>query len=227
MNYKPEESELAKLAVQLSDYTELINTKGSEWINIETEIDRYLIEANIPFPKFDIHHIDKGYIRDSTYYSNAEFANALNLLKNENFRTRLKSHRTILSIDYLDFKTLEEESIAILNRIKRSVPNVKLLYEDVGIIGTSINGYDDVGANSTPMILKDENKSIWEIDIFLKEGSVKFRCRDSWAINWGGLTFPEGTPLPDGPDIPVEEAGNYKVILDITGGKYEFIKLEE
>ena len=104
---------------------------------------------------------------------------------------------------------------------------MKLLIQDVGIIGTSINGYDDVGAKSTPMLLIDEKESIWEIEIYLKVGTVKFRCRDSWAVNWGGDSFPNGEAIKHGYDIPINEEGNYHVILNLSKNSYEFIKKDD
>lgn len=227
LEYNLNDKDQVKLANQLSDYEDLLEAKFLRWYNIPTNIEVYLIDHNIPYPKFNYAEIDKGFITDSTYYTKRDLQNVLSVLTDENYRTRLRSHRTTLVGSYLDFKSLEEESISMLGRIKAYYPEVKLLYEDVGIIGTSINGYNDVGAGSTPMILTNEDKSIWEIELYLKEGTVKFRCRDSWAINWGGETFPRGVPLTDGPNIPVPEAGNYKVVLNITDSKYEFIKLEE
>jgi hypothetical protein len=77
------------------------------------------------------------------------------------------------------------------------------------------------------MTLINEDKSIWEIEIYLKEGRVKFRCRDSWAQNWGGTAFPTGEANFEGPDISVNDAGNYRVVLNLSASTYEFIKLED
>ena len=112
----------------------------------------------------------------------------------------------------------------MLKLIKNYYPGVKLLFQDVGIIGTSINGFDDVGAHSIPMTQTNEDESIWEIEMYLKEGRVKFRCRDSWALNWGGNTIPNGEAIFEGPDIHVNESGNYHIILNLTSNTYEFKK---
>jgi len=224
LEYNLDDPKQVKLANQLLDYQELIKVKYIDYAFKQTDLEKYLIEHNLPYPKVDANHIEKGWIEDSTYYSHADLQNAFDIVTNDNFKTRLKTHRSVVSYDYLDFKSLYEESVAMLRRIKNYYPEVKLLFEDVGIIGTSINGFDNVGASSTPMTLTDEEKSIWQIELYLKEGRVKFRCRDSWAINWGGTTFPKGEPESNGPDIPVTEAGNYRVVLNLTANTYEFIK---
>ena len=125
---------------------------------------------------------------------------------------------------YLDYKTLNVDAKSILKLIKQYYPEVKLLFQDVGIIGTSIDGFDDVGARSTPMNLVDEDNSIWDIELYLKKGRVKFRCRDSWGINWGGDTFPKGEAILEKGDISIPEAGNYHIILNLTENSYKFIK---
>ena len=104
-------------------------------------------------------------------------------------------------------------------------PEVKLLFKDVGIIGTAIDGFDDVGAKSTPMINTDIEKAVWEIALYLKPGAVKFRCRDSWAQNWGGSGFPEGDSGYDGGNILIPEAGNYHITLNLTESWYKFTRM--
>ena len=110
--------------------------------------------------------------------------------------------------------------------IKEYYPEVRLIYQDVGIIGTSINGFPDVGAKSTPLTNKKKDESIWEIEMFLKQGKVKFRSRDSWAQNWGGSSFPSGSAVFDGRDILVNEEGVYHISLNLDKKTYEFIKKE-
>lgn len=227
LNYNTENKEQINLAKQLQNYATLINNKTKTYFKVEAQINKLLLDNNIPFPKLDIDNSHKGLIADSTYYNNEDYDNCVRLLKDPNFRTHLKSQSTQVAFNSLDFKVLYNDANAMLKLIKKYVPDVKLLFQDVGIIGTSIDGFDDVGAHSTPMTLTDEDQSIWEIEIYLKEGRVKFRCRDSWAQNWGGATFPTGDANFEGPDIPVNEAGNYRVVLNLTANTYEFIKQDE
>ena len=194
------------LAKQLMGYGVLINEKEKSGFNIDNTIYEILLDNNISSPGFDFKIPQKGYISDSTHYTDMEILNAKKLLKDENFRTQLKTQHTITSLRVLDFKELHNDAIAILALIKQYHPDVKLMFQDVGIIGTSINGFDDVGAKSTTMTLVDKEESIWEIEMYLKKGRVKFRCRDSWAINWGGNNFPKGKAVDHGGDIIIPEA---------------------
>ena len=214
------------LAKQLMGYGTLVNEKAKSAFPIENTIDEILLQNNIAFPGFDLNNQQEGLIIDSTYYNDRDISKAKQLLKNQNFRTQLKTQRTVISFRVLDLRELHNDALAMLRLIKQYHPKVKLLIQDVGIIGTSINGFDDVGAKSTPMTLVDEEQSIWEIELYLKQGRVKFRCRDSWAINWGGNNFPKGKAENHGNDITISEAGNYRIILNLSQNSYEFIPIK-
>jgi len=225
LDYDSENNAHTKLARQLQSYATLVNNKnGNNFTLFETNIDEILLENTIAFPKFDLEQQNLGFTGDSIYYTNEDLNICVKLLHDKHFRTQLKSKRTQLVIYTLDFRVLHNDALAMLKLIKDYYPDVKLLYQDVGIIGTSIDGFDDVGAHSTPMTLVNEDQSIWEIELYLKQGEIKFRCRDSWAINWGGNSFPKDEAKFEGPNIVIPVAGNYKVILNLTANTYEFIK---
>ena len=114
-----------------------------------------------------------------------------------------------------------------MKRIEHYNPEVRLLFNDVGIIGTSLNGFDDVGGRSQPMIETDKENYIWETEEYLKIGEVKVRCQDSWAQNWGGNSFPQGSALKDGPNIKVNKAGVDRILLDLSNQTYSFEILRE
>ncbi|WP_235299709.1 cadherin repeat domain-containing protein [Portibacter marinus] len=228
LTYNPESPEQKKLANDLLNYKQLLasKTNASYIVDVQAKLSDELVENSIAFFKFDHNQIMSEWVLDSTWYTSQDLEKAKTLLTSQHFKSLLKTSRSSRSFDILDYKALVKESDNMLTLIKKYHPNVKLIYEDVGIIGTSIDGFDNVGAKSTPMVLIDEEHSIWEITLFLKKGVVKFRCRDSWAINWGGNTFPEGIAEHEGSDIEVPEAGNYKVILNLSEKQYKFIKQE-
>jgi len=196
------------------------------------EIDGRLIKAiediDIAYPKLNLDNILGDYDRsDSTYYDATDIKNVHNLVRSHKFRAILKTVRTYKIWNLAESRNRHSDGVSIRNLIKAYYPGVKMFYKDVGIIGTSIDGFDDVGAKSTPMTLTNKDQNIWELDLYLKAGRVKFRCRDSWAQNWGADKFPNGIGKQDGPDIPIPEAGNYHIIFKPVTGKYEFIKQDE
>jgi len=164
-----------------------------------------------------------GGTEDSNYYSEKDYTTLYNLVRSSKFRTILKTLKTYKLVTKSAVTNNYNDGLSIMQLIKTYYPNVKLLYQDVGIIGTAINGYDDVGTKSTPLIQTDIENSIWELDLYLKKGTVKFRCRNSWNQNWGGTSFPKGKAEQNGTNIPVEE-GNYHVIINLSENTYEFIK---
>ena len=226
LEFNSNNQEHRNLVNQLRGYVELIKEKTTPLEYWESQIPGKLIENNIPIPGFDIENVQRGFVTDSTFYSRKEALSAKRLLQDDHFISLLKSQRSQFSRMHLDSKVLLNDARAMVTLVKKFNPDVKLLFQDVGIIGTSINGFDDVGAKSTPMNLIDESNNIWQITFYLKEGRVKFRCRDSWAINWGGSTFPSGKALREGQDIIVDTPGNYQVTLNLNEYTYEFRKLE-
>lgn len=86
-----------------------------------------------------------------------------------------------------------------------------------GIIGDATEGGWDA---STAMEFDPETK-LWTITADLGEGQMKFRANDSWDINFGSNDA-DGTLQYGGGNIPVEEAGNYTITLDLNGLEYTY-----
>ena len=55
------------------------------------------------------------------------------------------------------------------------------------------------------------------------EGDVKFCLYGSWDYDWGTNTFPFGTGVQGGQNIPAKKGTYYVFLNDITG-QYHFIK---
>ncbi len=88
--------------------------------------------------------------------------------------------------------------------------------QDIGLIG-DFNGW------SADVFLTTTDNENYSIDDFVldADGGVKFRQDASWAINWGADSFPSGTGVQDGPNIPAI-AGTYNVTFNRTTGEYLF-----
>lgn len=88
---------------------------------------------------------------------------------------------------------------------------------DWGLIGDATpNGWD-----SDQNMTYDPINDVWTITLDLVAGSVKFRANDDWALNYGDN---EGDLRlePDGANIPIAEAGNYTITLDLSGAVYKY-----
>ena len=70
--------------------------------------------------------------------------------------------------------------------------------------------------------LSDENH-MWVAQFNpAEDGEVKFAANDDWGDNWGAETFPYGTGVGGGANIPYV-AGSYTVFLNDITGQYYFI----
>lgn len=88
-----------------------------------------------------------------------------------------------------------------------------------GIIGNATPGD---WAASTPMTFNASNGS-WSLTTNLVAGEMKFRANNDWAINFGDNAPADGKPEYDGNNIPVTDAGNYTITLNIgIGGNYTY-----
>ena len=228
LNYNSENQEQKELAKEILNYTNRINDYTYK---IEKRLEKMLQDTDVAHPKVHFNDDISGWdYSDDTYYSSQDIKNLKELLRSKTFQTVLKSVRAAKIYNSYDATNRHTDGLSIRELIKNYHPEVKVIYKDVGIIGTSIDGFDDVGAKSTPMTLTDRDINLWEITMYLKVGRVKFRCRDSWAQNWGvtgNADFPKGNAVHDGRDINIPEASNYRIILNLTDNNYEFIKLDD
>ena len=156
-------------------------------------------------------------------YSIKEIEKVENLLQSDALRAEL---RTLLLNKFVEFvmtRNLIEEGENLLQSIKEFNPNVKLNYPNIGIVGDAV---DDWLIDSTPLTLTDAKKGVWELELYLKNGHLKFRSDNNWTHNWGGTEFPKARAKYWGSNIPITE-GNYHIILNLTENTYEFIKLDD
>lgn len=225
LNFSPNNIEQNELSKQITFYIKDIGEKHSFE---QTDIDDLFDELGLAWPVFIEDNAIRGIdSRDSLYYSKKDVEKLIAFKKNPKHHAILKKLKfakvTYKATTFNRHKSAE----ALIRQIKTYYPDVKLIFSDVGIIGTSLDGFDDVGGLSTPLTLTDGNNNIWETTLYLKEGRVKFRCHDTWIQSWGGDTFPKGDAIYNHGDITVTEAGNYHIILDLSKNTYEFIKLAD
>lgn len=192
--------------------------------NSSKSLSNFLTEHNIPIPR-TIGQTELYYNWDDLYqyknlYSENEIVKVLNLLNEIEIKTQL---RNIVAIKFTEFRlliNLYEEGRNLLSAMKIYQPSIRLNYKGIGILGDAVDGWFQ---ESTPMVLTNPSLGIWELDIHLKEGFLKFRNDNSWLLNWGGIEFPKGYTTFYGGNIPVQE-GNYHITLNLTENTYEFIK---
>ncbi|NNK12369.1 MAG: hypothetical protein HKP08_13570 [Flavobacteriaceae bacterium] len=220
-----------ELIKQITGYLNLIRSAETNPFEISTDIlTSFLISEDLAYPELNREDLNEGWNTDDPlYYSQARLLRLQNDLKTEKYQAIIKTYRSQKIAYRRGAQAKYNHGTAVLNLIKAYIPDVRVIYDNVGIIGTSLGGYDDVGGISTPMQQTDAERGIWEAQLFLKKGTVKFRCNDSWLRNWGADfgqdSYLKGPAVPDGNNIEIKE-GNYHIVLDLTNYTYEFTKLD-
>lgn len=226
LKFSPDDYVQNEISKQIINYANKLDFID---FSIDDDLATAIKKINLAYPKVDASNPTDGWWSniDSTYYSNEDIVKSKELIRSHAFKSILKTYRTKLIYQRGRAFTRQGDGLSLMKLIKNYYPEAKILFVDVGVKGTAIDGFDNVNGKSTPMKLTDVENSIWELDIYLLKGRIKFRCRDSWAVNWGADTFPKGFGWQDGPDIMIPEAGNYHIIFKPIPGEYEFIKQEE
>ena len=96
-------------------------------------------------------------------------------------------------------------------------------YGTMGVPG-DYQGWNPGGTLMTPMSTVVENHDWMMVMTFETNTELKFAGNGGWAVNWGDKTFPLGTGVQNGANIPVE-AGSYRIVFNDILGKYYFIMM--
>lgn len=94
--------------------------------------------------------------------------------------------------------------------------------QTVSIVGTGVNGWPGSAVGPEIVLSTTDNINFTIANLVVTDGAIKFRRDLSWAINWGGNTFPNGVGISNGSDIPTV-AGTYDVTFNISNATYTFI----
>ena len=87
----------------------------------------------------------------------------------------------------------------------------------ISMIG-AFNGWN----GDIPMNRDAVNPNLWKLSrSWYANSDVKFRENSDWSANWGDVTFPSGTGLPNGGNIPLT-TGKYDVTFNSTTFEYNF-----
>ncbi len=90
-------------------------------------------------------------------------------------------------------------------------------YPVIEILGTSITGW---GSGHKMTTTDGINYSAENLS--LVQGLVKFRQDNSWSINWGSASFPVGSGIQNGANIPISSGGKYNITFNRKTGEYKF-----
>jgi hypothetical protein len=223
LNFNPVNLKQSNLNKSLASYGNNINDNFS---SSRKYVTPFLEKINVPFPanNFGYSVRDNYEPIDTTFFNVSEIEQAKKLLEDSLFQKALRSLRSRKALGSLYLNDQINLAKTNLTAIRNYYPEVKLLYANIGLVGdaTLNNNWD----NNINLTLTNKLESIWESDVELENGFVKFRDGNNWYFNWGGDHFPEGSILSYGNNIPVK-AGKYHVILNLSEKTYQFIKQDK
>lgn len=182
----------------------------------------YLTEShNIPSPEFGIRdNVLNGGNFELGYYSDEEIHLVADLVKTKEVKRMLKNVHAGKQIMINDLEHHIQIAQGLINTIERNYPNIKLVFGEMGILGSSFeSGWD----KSMPLEPDKAISNIWNAKLYLNKGEVKFRTNNNWVQNWGGDTFPAGEVKYNSlNNIRVEKEGLYLITLDLNNNTYKF-----
>lgn len=222
LNFDPEDVKQRNLAKAISEYER--NFQVTTYF-VKKYLTPVLEQSKLPEPtmNFQASNLNNFQEVDLNFFDDEEIHIAQQLVDDPLLRKALKSSRNqkMRNINILDF------NIGLIkakkDAIKDYYPGVVLLYRGMGLIGngTELNNWDQ----DLDLLPTDNTKAIWEGDVNLRDGVVKFREGNDWTLNWGGRGFPEGNTVWYGDDIKVKR-GRYHVIFNLNDRTYRFTKID-
>jgi hypothetical protein len=160
----------------------------------------------------------------------AEIAAARDLLASERMRFVLEELRA-RKAKMAGTKYNESEVVlSALRRIQGEYPDLRLQFDDLGIVGSAVTPGEDMETAWMRTLSLERlpgQEQRWQLDLELGKGLLKFRTRDSWEENWGGTDFPEGQVRWYGDAVEVPAAGRYRVTVDLKEDWYRLELLDE
>lgn len=220
LNFDPEDEEQSSLNKNLNSYANKIRV---EFFLSRSYITPILEQAQIPNPSlvFGYSALNNYQNIDYAFFNQKDILKSKDLLAQEQLQNALKSKWNLIGSNLMIIANLIDQAKTSKSFIKSYYPEIKLLYNEIGIVGSGTEVSD--WNKNIPLAFTNQSRSIWEADIILKEGYVKFREGDNWNFNWGGASFPQGESLSYGDDIKVVP-GSYHVVLNLEEKTYKFIK---
>ncbi|TFV93625.1 hypothetical protein E4S40_15390 [Algoriphagus kandeliae] len=220
LKVKPGNPDEILLARDLTEYASMANL---EFNRSEKLLKELLLKETIPTPDltFGI-ALNQRFLEMPGVFTEDQILRSQEMINDPEVRAALIKAAVLHDSYTADAFHVRELGETLKTQIKRQFPHVKLLYKNLGLVGEG-SPHQDWGTD-VPFERKSEDPNIWEAEIELPGGQIKFRENQTWNRNWGGNTFPKGYMYWQGPNLEVP-AGKYRIVLNMTDKTYEFIPL--
>ena len=223
LDFNPADSLQATIAQSLRRYysNQRYFSDGAERLGLKDLMKGHLRNNHIP-----LRHIAQGtsyraFIDGSAegFYSEQNLRQAQEMIRSEAFLADLKSLREWRNELMVHLEVVQTSNRQFLDYLKSHFAELPDFVEYVEVIGsaTPSRGW----AVGYPMQATSSQHDVWEIEIILTDGFLKFRSDPNWTLDWGrGELNPDKLVLK-GADIPVK-AGHYRITIDLEESTYQF-----
>lgn len=210
------------LARNLTDYLVTAQMKFGDNDHL---ISEQLIQSDIPTPHllFGV-TIEQKVIQKDLNYTDEQVQKARQMIKTPGMQLLLIKLAILKGNNQVQVFHVKQAAEYIRKQLLREYPMIKLLYENVGIIGDGTIHSD--WETDIELKLTDETQSIWMSDTLVLDGEVKFRESGTWNRNWGAHTFPKGELIWEAANIDVPK-GKYLVKINLFEKTFEFQRVGE
>ncbi len=189
------------------------NFKNTEFtVNLFDHLSAY----NIPLRFIAQAQAFREFIKaPSNFYNESHLNSAMSLLKNPSFQADLKTIQYMKQEYVRDLFGLENVYTSTLGFLDKNYPNSMDNIDNIEIIGSGIPSSN--WAFGIPMTRISDG--IFEIELELIPGEIKFRTDQNYTYDWGGSQRDVNQLAFKGTNIPVIQ-GHYKIIININDMTY-------
>ncbi len=228
LKINPSNKKKTALSVKLQYYLDNINREvlPFESIGLYNVMSKYLRSFDIPIKVFNhgptYEEFIETYIED--LYSPSYDDRIKALLVDESFRADLITLRQIKRDENTSARFINLLGDDFLQYIQSEVAEIDYSLKYLEVIGSGTE-YDD-WSQGVPMKKISNDGTQWEIELYLKDGAIKFRSDIQWVLDWGRSEDNKDKLVFKGGDIEVSE-GFYRITIDISESTYQIIPLSK
>jgi hypothetical protein len=222
LDFNPTDSLQATIAQNLRRYysNQRYFDDGAVRLGLNGVLKNHLRKRHIP-----LRHIGQGtsyraFIDGAGdgFYSEENLRQARELIRSEAFLADLRTLGEWRKELVVHIDVIQTSNRQFLDYLRSHFSELPEFVEYIELVGsaTPSRGW----AVGYPMRAHSDRHVVWDIEIELTDGLIKFRSDSNWTLDWGrGELNPDKLVLK-GADIPVK-AGKYRITIDLEQNTYQ------
>lgn len=181
----PKDKKENLLARNLTNY---LSRSSLDFTTKEKPISAILIKEGFPVPTVNFGYSYMMSMFDfPEYFNEKNWEKAKTLLQTKEMRTGLIQLAQRKEFEKIELGQALELASNVMGQIKNSYSEVRLLYENIGIIGDGTSNQN--WSNDILLERTEEENSIWEAAVTLNSKGIKINENKSWNADWEAPVF--------------------------------------